>query len=177
MIFGIQKRQWLLLLLAISVPLLLNAVAIWQDVGAKAIFQILRGTFSYGNYYNGLDIDHNPFPEILRDLLLFTVPLELLAWFMIFVSNKVFFQKQPLIAKLFEALLMAWLVAVIFKTVTDFFMPLVWLPRIKNTLMLPGSVFVDYWSYWLVFPVTAIIFFIAIFLSGQKKMVAPATTA
>src|ERR1700690_2414447 len=179
MIFGIHKRQWLFLLLALSIPVLLNAVAIWQAVGAKVIFQILRGTYSYGyDIHNGLDFDHNPFPEVLWNLFLYSVPLGLPAWFMIFLSNRVFFKKQPLIVKLCETFFLAWLVAAIFEFITGFFMPLAWLPVFFNTLgPFVGSDFVLYWSRWLVFPATAIILFVAIFLSGNKNVHAPATTA
>ena len=158
MIIGIQKRQFVLLLVALSVPLLLNAVAIWQDVGKIVILQILRGTYGYSN----------PFPEIILGLPHAVFPLALLFWFIVYMSNRAFFQKQPLIAKLIEALLMAWLVALFFDTVTSFFMPFKWVFILHPTYNFPSSEFVSHWSHLLVLPTTFISLFIAIILSGIK---------
>lgn len=176
MIIGIQKRQMFLLLLVLSVPLLLNAVAIWQDVGTDVILQILRGTYSpYPQRLVG--VTHNPLLEIFLNLLPFAALLGLLAWLVVFISNKSFFQKQPPVAKFCETLLMTLLVAVIFTFVTDFFMPLVWLPRFHDSLGLPGSAFMHYWSLWLVFPTTTFILVGAVFLAGNRKIYTPSTTA
>ncbi len=176
MIFGIQKRQWLLLLLALSVPPLLNAVAIWQDVGTASILKMWNGTYQHP-LMGFLGGPYNPLPEIFLKLLLFAAALGLLAWLMIFISNKAFFQKQYRIAKFCETLLMAWLVAVIFEVITGFFMPLVWLPVFHDTLGLPVSSFMEDWSRWLVLPTTAIFLFIAILLSGKKKLATPSISA
>ena len=71
--------------------------------------------------------------------------------------------------KLFETFLIAGLVAVAFAIITGFFMPLVWLPKFHDYLLgLPGSPVLMDWSFWLVFPITAIILFGAVFLSGRK---------
>ena len=177
MIFGIQKRQWLLLLLALSVPPLLNALAIWQDVGTDSILKMWNGTYQHP-LLGFLGGPYNPLPEIYLKLLLFTAALGLLAWLMIFISNKAFFQKQHRIAKFCETLLMAWLVAVIFEVITGFFMPLVWLPVFHDYLLgLPVSSFMEDWSHWLVLPTTALFLFIAIFLSGKKKLDTPSIPA
>jgi hypothetical protein len=169
MILGIKKGQWIVLFLALSAPLLLNAVGIWHDVGGELILRMLRGTYSYIPYdNNSLDLNHNPFPEILLNLLPTTVFLGLLAWLTIFISNRAFFQRQWLIAKLFEISLMSLLVAEVFAKVGDFFMPFAWLPVFFNTLGVPGSVFVSRWS-WLVIPITAITLFTAMLLSAIKK--------
>ena len=168
MILGIQKRQWVVLLLALLMPLLLNIVGILHDVGKNNILQMLSGTYSYVPYdNNSLDLDHNPFLEIFMNLLPTIGFLGLLAWLIIFVSNRAFFQKQPLTAKLIEVLLMSLFVAAIFAKVGEFFMPFAWLPVFFNTLGIPLSNFVLTWS-WLVVPTTAIILFIAMLLSGVK---------
>jgi hypothetical protein len=173
MILGIQKRQWFALLLALSMPLLLNAAGIWHDVGRRDLLQMLRGMYSYIPYVNNsLDLDHNPFPEIFQNLLPTTLFLGFLAWLMIFISNRVFFQKQSWLAKLFEILLMSLFVADTFANVGGFFMPFAWLPVFFNTLGVPVSLFVSTWS-WLVVPLTTVILFIALLLSGIKKSDAP----
>jgi hypothetical protein len=169
MILGIQKQQWLLLFLLLCVPLFLNAAAIWQDIGTDGIRQLLRG--DYSSYPNTLlgDVD-NPIPEIVLNILLFTAALGLLAWFMLFISNRVFFQKQPLAAKVGEALVMAWFVAAVFERITGSIMPLAWLPKFHDYLLgLPSSSFMVDWSHWLVFPTTAVVLFGAVFLSGNTK--------
>ena len=173
MVLGIKKRQWIVLLLALSMPLSLNAVGIWHHVGRDNILEMLRGTYSYIPYNNNsLDLEHNPFPEIFLNLLPITIFLGFLAWLMIFISNRVFFQKQPLTIKLIEVSLMSFFTAEVFTKVGDFFMPLAWLPVFFNTLGLPGSVFVSTWS-WLLVPTTTIILFIAMLLSGVKKSDTP----
>ena len=169
MVIGIQKRQAYLILLTVFVPLLLNVVAIWQYVGTTSILKMWNGT--YPNPFTGfLGGPYNPLPEIFLNLLVSTAPLGFLAWILIFISNKDFFQKQPLIAKLFEAVLMASVIAVVFAIVTGIFMPLVWLTIFRNSPSpgIPGSAFILDWSRWLVLPATAIILFGAILLSGSK---------
>jgi len=169
MIFGIQKRQWFLLLLAVSVPLLLNAVAICQDVGIASILKMWNGT--YPNFLGGfLGGPYKPLPEIFLKLLLFSAALGLLAWLMVLISNKTFFQRQPRIIIFCETFLMTFLVAIVFGFISGYFMPLVWLPLFHNyQLGLPGSSFMVDWSRWLVFPTTVIFLFSAIFLSGDKE--------
>ena len=157
--FGIQKRQWLLLFLALSIPLLLNAVGIWQNVGTNVILQLLRGTYS-PYPYKSFGVIYNPLPEIFLKLLLFAAALGFLAWLIVFISNKAFFNKQPLITKVCETLLMACLVGLIFETITGVAMPLVWLPKFHDYILgLPGSSFMVEWSHWLVLPTTVIILF------------------
>ncbi len=167
MIIGIKRRQLILLLLALCVPILLNAIAIWQDVGTDSMLKIWNGAYkdpfgiyTYGPYY--------PLPEIFLNLLLIAIPPGLLAWLMIFISNAVFFQKQPLMLKLIETFLSAWFVAKVFEVVAGFLMPLSWLPKFHDYLLgLPGSAFTYEWSRGLVFPVTAVTLSIAVFLSGK----------
>jgi ABC-type Na+ efflux pump permease subunit len=169
MIFGIQKKQWLLILSALSVPLILNALAIWQDVGTASILKMWNGTYPQP-LLGLLAGPYNPLPEIFLKLLIIIVMLGLLAWLMVFISNKVYFQKQPRIAQVIEALLMALFVAVVFEAITGYFMPLVWIPLLHDTLGLPGSTFMGEWSRLLVFPITAIIIFCAIIISGKKTI-------
>lgn len=163
---GIKKGQLVLLLLTICVPLLLNVVALWQEAGTASILQMLKGEFSHPSGYN----PQNPLPKIHSSLLLTVAPVGLLAWLMIFISNRVLFQKQPLLARLLEFLLAASIVAKVLEVVAGFFMPLVWLPEIHDYhLGIPVSEFVFRWSRWFVLPSTAVILFIAMLLSGMNK--------
>jgi len=167
--FGIQKRQWVLLLLLVSGPLLLNLAGIWQDVGTDALLQLLRGTYS-PYPYKLLGVPYNPLPEIFLNLLLFTALAGSLAWLMVFISNRTFFQRQALVAKVAETLLVAWAVATVFQTISGMVLPLAWLPNFHDYLLgLPASAFMLTWSRWVVFPLTAIILCFAIFLSGKKQ--------
>lgn len=167
MIVGIQKRQFVLLLLALCVPLVLNIVAIWEDIGTGSILKIWNGAYPapMSGFLGG---PYNPLPEIFLKLMYFEVFLGMLAWLIIFISNKTFFQKQPLTMKLFETLIIVGIVAVVFAIITGFFMPLVWLPKFHDYhLGLPvSSVLID-WGLWLVFPITTIILFGTVFLSGR----------
>ncbi len=170
MIIGIQKRQWVLLFVVLSMPFLLNIVAIWQDIGIASILKMLNGTYPRPllGFLGGA---YNPFPEILLKLLLFVATLGLLAWLMVFISSKAFFQKQPQVAKFFEIGVMALLAAVVFGIVAGLFMPLVWLPKFHDYLLgLPASPFMVHWSRWFIFPATTIILFIAISLSRNKNL-------
>ena len=171
MIFGIQKRQWLFLFLALAVPLLLNAIGIWQDIGSTGIRHLLNGTYKW----YGTEPEPNALPEILSGLLKMAAPLALLSWLLIFVSNRAFFQKQPLIAKLLEALLAVLPIAKVFEICAGFFMPFSWLPQFHDQIGLPVSDFTLRWSPWVVLPTTAIILFIAMLLSGTKRINTPST--
>ena len=170
MVIGIQKRQWALLLAALIMPLLLNAVAIWQDVGVASILKMLNGTYPRP-LLGFLGGTYNPLPGIFLKLLFFVIALGLLTWLMVFMSSKVFFQKQPQVAKLFEIGVAALLIAIVFVVVAGFLMPLVWLPIFHSYLLgLPASPFMEYWSRWFILPTTAIILFIAMFLSRNKTL-------
>ena len=80
---GIQKRQMILLLLVLCVPLLLNIVGLWQDAGTVSISQMLKGEFSHPSGYD----PSNPLPKILLSLLITITPVGILCWLMIFTSN------------------------------------------------------------------------------------------
>jgi hypothetical protein len=42
---GIQKRQWIILFLVVSLSLLLNGVAIWLEIGTAGTLKLLIGTY------------------------------------------------------------------------------------------------------------------------------------
>jgi hypothetical protein len=170
MSIGTQKRQWFLILLALSAPLLLNIIALWQDIGTDSILKIWNGTYPQP-LLGFLGSVYNPLPEIFLKLLLFLFALGFLAWFVVFITSKEFFQKQSQMVKLFEIGIMALVTAVVFDIVSSFMMPLIWLPKFHDYLLgLPSSPFMINWSRWFIFPATAIILFIASLLSGDKNL-------
>ncbi len=162
----IQKRQWLLLFLVLSLPLILNSVAIWKEIGTTGILHLLNGTYQPAN--PNLPIA-SPLEIFLR-LFLYLLFLGVLVWLTIFLSNRTFFQKQRFAVKLVEYLLMALFVAKVFQETTSFFMPLAWLPEFYDQIGTPVSVFVTNWSRWFLFPVTAMIQFIAIALFSKTNL-------
>ena len=105
--------------------------------------------------------------EILSGFLPIIALLGLLSWLVVFLSNRAFFQRQRLIAKLFETLLVALSIAKVFEIATGFFMPFAWLTQFNDYLGLPASPFTADWSQWFISPVTAILLFIAISLSKK----------
>jgi hypothetical protein len=163
---GIQKRQWLILFLVLSLPILLNAVAIQQEIGASGMLQLLSGTYQPSNPNSPLA----SLSKILMSSLLIIALLGFLCWLVFFISNQVFFQKQHLIAKLIEIVLVIVSIAKIFEIAAGIIMPLVWLPQFNDYLLgLPGSEFTANWSSWLIFPATAIILFVGLLLSRNKS--------
>ncbi|MGZ3951950.1 MAG: hypothetical protein ACXVBZ_11165 [Flavisolibacter sp.] len=163
---GIQKRQWLLLFLVLSLSTLLNAVAIWLDIGTGGTLRLLKGTYQPSN----LNLPLASLPEILADLLPIVALLGLLSWLVIFVSNRAFFQRQWFIVKISETLLVALVIAKVFEIAAGFFMPFAWLPQFVDYLGLPASPFMTDWSRWFIFPATAILMFIAISLSRNQNL-------
>jgi hypothetical protein len=163
---GIQKRQWLLLFLVLLLPLLLNAVAIWMKIGTAGTLQLLNGTYQPSNP----NLPIASLPEILLELLFNVALLGLLSWLSIFVSDRAFFQKQGLIVKSLEILLMVLLIAKAFEVASGFFMPFAWLPEFFDQIGIPLSPFTATWSRWFIFPATAIILFVALTLSRNKSL-------
>ncbi len=163
---GIQQRQWLLLFLVLLLPLLLNAVAIWWKIGTVGTLQLLRGTYQPSNP----NLPVASLPAILSELLLNVALLGLLSWLAIFVSNMAFFQKQGLIVKGLETLLMVLLIAKVFEVASGLFMPFAWLPEFYDQIGIPVSPFVAAWSRWFIFPATAIILFVVLTLSRKKSL-------
>jgi hypothetical protein len=173
MLLGIQKRQWVLLILVLLLPLLLNAVEIWLEIGTDRTLQLLNGTYQPSNP----NLPPASLLEILAAFLRIIAPLGLLSWFVIFMSNRVFFQRQWLIFKISETLLAALLIAIVFEIVTGVVMPLAWLPQFHDYLLgLPSlgpAVNGFEWTRWLVLPATATILFIAMLLSVTRKIATP----
>jgi hypothetical protein len=161
---GLQKCQWVLLLLALSTPLVLNAIAIWQDVGTASLRKMWEG--SYADPFVGfLGGPYNPLPEIAWDLFLHTAALGVTAWLIILLSNQDFFQRQPRIVQGIELGVLSLLSAVVFAIVAGILMPFVWLPKFHSYLLgAPASPFTASWSLWMILPVTFALF-IAIFAS------------
>ena len=163
---GIQKRQWVILFLLLLLPLGLNTAAIQQVIGKKGMLQLLSGTYQ--------PPDPNlPFAsrsEILSGVLPIIAFLGFIIWLAIFVSNTPFFQKQWLIARISETILVGLFVAKVFEITAGFVMPLIWLPQFIDSLGVPGSVFASNWSRWFIFPATTIILFVALMLSRNKSL-------
>jgi hypothetical protein len=166
--FGIQIRQWIILFLLLLLPLVINAMAIQQEIGSdvKGMWQLLNGTYQ--------PLDPNlPFAslsEILSGLLPTVALLGFIVWLAFFASNTMFFQKQWLIVRILETLLVVLFVAKVFEIAAGFLMPLVWIPEFIDPLGLPGSTFALNWSRWFIFPATAMVLFVAIMLSGNKNV-------
>jgi hypothetical protein len=158
---GIQKRQWAILFLLLLLPLLLNAAAIQQVIGTKGMLQLLSGIYQPPDP----NLPFASLSEILSGILPIIIFLGFIIWLAIFVSNTTFFQKQWLIARISETLLVGLFVAKVFEIATGFVMPLTWLPQFIDSLGLPGSVFASNWSCWFIFPATAIILFVALMFS------------
>jgi hypothetical protein len=164
---GIQKRQLVILFLVLSLPILLNAIAIQQEIGANGMLQLLGGTYQPSNP----NLPLASLVEILRSSLLIIALLGFLCWLVFFISNQVFFQKQHPIAKLIEIVLVVISIAKVFEIAAGVFMPLAWLPQFNDYLLgLPASAFTANWSRWFIFPVTAIILFVALVLSRDKSL-------
>ena len=178
MLLGIQKRQCVLVVLALSFPLLLNVIGMFQDVGVGTVGHLLIGNYPYLPYHqNPFGLWSNPLPQVLRTLMLTNIPLGLLMWIVVSLSNKRFFSKQPILAKVCEGTLIAWLVAVVVDQVTGFLMPLAWLPLFHDTLGLPGSDFVMSWSHRLILPITTLMLGLAILLPVPSETHEVETTA
>jgi hypothetical protein len=163
---GIQKRQWAILFFLLLLPLVLNAVAIQQEIGTKGMLKLLSGTYPPRDP----NLSVASVSEILSGLLPMIVFLGLIIWLTIFVSNMAFFQRQWLIARIFETSLVVLVVAKVFEIATGFFMPLTWLPQFIDSLGLPGSEFTSNWSHWFIFPATSIILFVALMFSRNKSL-------
>lgn len=165
MLLGIHKRQYLLVVLALLFPLLLNIIGMCQDVGVGTVGHLLIGNYPYLPYHqNPFGLSGNPLPQVLGNLMLQSVPLGLLLWLVVFLSNRRFFGKQCMMAKVCEGVVIAWLVAVIVDLATGFLMPLAWLPAFHDTLGLPGSNFMMAWSHKLIAPTTTLILTLAFLL-------------
>ena len=164
---GIQKRQWIILFSALTLPLIINATAIQQEIETQGFLQFLSGTYQPSNP----NLPLASLSEILLPSSLSILFLGFLIWLVFLVSNQLFFQKQHLVAKLIETLLIALLIAKTFEIVSGMIMPLAWLPQFNDYLLgLPISSFAINWSRWFIFPATAIILFIALMLSQNKSL-------
>jgi hypothetical protein len=168
-IAGIHKHQWLLILLAVLVPLLLNAVGMWQIIGPDVLTQTLKGAFKvYG-------IPYNPWPRILGPTLVATVLLGLLAWLAVFTSTRAFLQRRSMIVKFILIVMLALFTAKSFGIGT-FLIDVSWSSafRFNATFGLPASRFADR-DVRLAFWTIAVIMFYTLQLSRQGNTQYPKT--
>jgi hypothetical protein len=162
MLLGIRKRQWPLLLLVLMLTLLMNALAILQDVGMTSIRKMWMG--SYKSDFSV--VPGNPLPEISAELLLIVAVSGLPAWLMIYTSDRTLFRRQSGMLRVDESLFMALLMAAIFGIASGYVRPLVWLPVFHAYLLgLPASDLMLDWSYRLILPATAAVLLFAMRLS------------
>lgn len=155
--FGIKKHQWPLLIVLLLFPLFLNAIAICLDIGTNGVLHLLNGSYQPLNP----NLPPASLPEILWGLFINSLLLGVLTWFIIFISNREFFQKQWLVIRLVETVLAILFIGKVFEIVTGVFMPLAWLPEFHAQILLPTSSFMVQWSLWFIFPATVVTLFIA----------------
>ena len=156
----------MVLCLVLCLPLVLNAIAIQQEIGTQGISQLLNGTYQPADP----NLPYASLPNILSELLPIVALLGFIGWLAIFVSNRTFFQKQWWTVKIIETALAVLFVAKVFEIATGLFMPFAWLPQFGDSPGLPGSEFAANWSRWFIFPATAIIFFTALMPFRNKHL-------
>jgi len=153
MFLGIQKRQGWGVLLLLLAPLVLNTLAIWQDMGAASLLAMWNHTYIPPLH----PAPYNPLPAIFLKLILLILPLGAFAWFLMWITNQKFFRAQKTGWRLMEIMLAAVLLAGMFALGSGNIMPLVWLPEFHDYLLgAPRSDWMIGCSWGVIFPLTAL---------------------
>lgn len=165
MLIGISRRQWLLILTAVSVVVVINGIGIWDFINdlrmrIEAESDLVLKLF-------GL-CDPPPYLAVFSKFLITIILLVAIAWLTVFLSKKGLFQRLPSIVKHGGELLIAVFVGSVF-TVVSIELSNNWVNDFYcgSYYGLLGSEFVHYWSTRLVFPVASMLMFVAMLLSNQ----------
>jgi hypothetical protein len=151
-----SKRQKLLILLSLLLPLLINIFAIVREVDHAKLTDSVMGT------YKRFGLPYNPWPDILISLTGNMIVIGLFSWLIAFALTRSFVRKLApairygiiLIASLSGAYILAIWAGII--------LPLVWLPQFGDYLLgLPGSEVASRSAMPLVFPIEFAILLLA----------------
>jgi hypothetical protein len=162
---GISKRQWLLVFAAVMSVVIINIIGIWSDLPSKVYTEKLGDMAP--EFFDLMNCNP-PYLTVFLKFLLVTSLLTAIAWFIVFLPEKPFLQRLPSVLKYASELLMAILIGGVFAVVSisfasnwvyDF-----WCGPLYGLLW---SAFVYYWSIRLIFPVTTVLIFWAMYLSNQ----------
>jgi hypothetical protein len=104
----IQKRQSLLVLLALLIPLGLNAAALWRTIGPDTLNKTLN------DEYQSFGVPFNPWPEVLKPAFVITVLLGLSLVLAVLSSTKDSFQGQSATKRHIVIIISALLLAAVF---------------------------------------------------------------
>ena len=156
-----QKRQWALILLALLIPLCLNASTLWQTIEPDTLSKILNGK------YQPFGVPFNPWPEILKSVFVITALLSLLIMLAVFSSTKAPFQRHSETRRLITIVVSVLFLATLFGIGT-YFIDATWSSafHFSAAFGLPISPFAET-NAILAFIATAMISFLAMWFSRR----------
>jgi len=156
-----QKRQWILILLALLMPLGLNAAALWQTIEPDTLSKILNGK------YQPFGVPFNPWPEILKPVFFITALLGLLIMLAVLILTKASFQRRSGTRRLITIVVSVLFLATVFGIGT-YFIDATWSSAFHfgPAFGLPLSPFA-FTNVFLAFIATAMISFWAIWFSRR----------
>src|SRR6185503_4920168 len=150
---GLYPRQWALLILIMLVPITINFVAIWEDIGIQAVTTLIIDGH-YDRHGGIIGKKYNPLPAIFRDISLVVAILGLPCWLIAFVSTRTLFQNLPKVLKGSITIVSVSFLALVFSFVTADLLPLIWLPKFHEYMFgLPTSSFMV-WGWFFALPIT-----------------------
>jgi hypothetical protein len=173
MIGGISKRQWLLILAAAVIALLVDAAGIWVTVQGNHAWEALRQQQLQSAGLTGTFRCSYPWLETGLQGLLLTLLLGGAAWLPVFISEKTFFQKLRPVTK-FVAELLTSIFAGAVLTALNFLFGASWETNLscRTILGLSKPAFALFWNPVLVFPAASLLIFLAMYLSEDRARAA-----
>lgn len=158
MFMGLYKFQWLVLILILLAPLVVNMIGIWYGIDHYWLMQALRK----GYYERGLIEKHlyYPWPNIIKAVLKI-IPVGVLVWLVAAISNTAFFQGCSPKTRTALAIVIGLLIAAYLSNISIFISE-AWIVEFREEGFYVGiwrSGLVYDWSWWLIFPLTTILVF------------------
>jgi hypothetical protein len=166
---GISRRQWLLILTAVATAILINVIGIWYFLRPYKMW-LEETTDVDPEFLDLITCDDYPYLAVFLKFLITAILLGALAWIVVFLSTRALCQRLPLIPKYGSELLTAISVGIVF-AIGSILLSNNWVHdfRCWEEYGLSQSGFVYYWSKRLVFPVTSVLIFWAMYLSNKPK--------
>jgi hypothetical protein len=164
MIAGINKPQWLLIIPALLIVLVVNTMGMWQQ------FQIYKARQqAWPEIYTDFACSI-PWMKIILEGIVVTIFLMVFAWLLVFLSRRAFFQKLPSRLRYGSELLIALLAGATFMVTSilfsDGWIQYFWCGPMAG---LSKSSLVLYLSPRLVLPATSVLIFWAMYLSNSQE--------
>jgi hypothetical protein len=171
---NLKRQQWILFAIMLAIPIAMNIIGMYRDWHDEFVQAITTGKVTCSGPWVGSEYEkficrppYNPWPNILKRILVITTELGILVWFELFLSNRVLTLKSTLAPWFPVTVIMALFTGVRF-TVGSVMIAETWVYEFYSLNFLSGLIFsrtVNIWSPRIVFPAVSVLMLYALWFT------------